>query len=166
MRKRIIASASKTFFVFLTGVLAGCCSEKGAPVDALPPEQLNWVSFAHAKIPYALRYPDLFQADQEQGGSTFFRYNCEVPVVVRFHDEKEGRKRGAWFGNEPVEEIQLSGRAGRKYIYHHQDGPYSVRTIAYVVAYRDKYLALEFRTLDELNEVQKRILDSFTIPAE
>ncbi len=169
MHKRISTSLGKVRVIFVLSALvavSSCCSEKGAPVDALRPDQLQWVSFTHATIPYSLRYPELFKADEEKGGSAFFRYNCEVPMLVRFHDEREGRSRGAWFGHEPVEDIQLSGRAGKKYIYEHQDGPFGARTVAYVVAYRDKYLGLEFRTPGALNEVQQRILDSFTIPTE
>ncbi len=146
--------------------ITSCCTENVPPLSEQQPEQLTWVSYTHPAVPYSLSYPNLFAVDEEKGGSVLFRYGCGVPALVRFHDEKEGRRRGAWFGHEPVEDIQLHGHAGKKYIYEHDDGPFSTRTVAYVVAYRDKYLGLEFRAPGELNEVQQRIFDSFTIPAE
>lgn len=147
-------------------LLMGCCHENVPPLETQKPDALAWVSYTHPAIPYSLRYPDLFSVEEEKVGSVFFRYGCGVPVVVRFHDETEGRRRGAWFGHKPVEDIQLHGHAGKKYIYEHNDGPFSVRTVAYVVPFRDRYLGLEFRTPGELNEVQKRIFDSFAIPSE
>lgn len=150
----------------LGAVLTSCCRENVPPLAMQQPDQLAWVSYTHSTLPYSLRYPDLFTVDEEKGGSVFFRYGCGVPTVVRFHDEKEGRRRGAWFGHEPVEDIQLNGHAGKKYIYDHNDGPFSVRTVAYVVPFRGKFLGLEFRTPGELNAVQKRILEAFVISAE
>ena len=146
--------------------ISGCCKEEVPALSAQQPDRLTWVSYTHPTLPYSLRYPNLFNAEEEKAGSVFFRYGCGVPVVVRFHDEKEGRRRGAWFGHESVGDIQLNNRAGKKYIYEHQEGPFSTRTVAYVVAYRGKFLGLEFRTPGELNDVQKRIFDSFTLPAE
>jgi len=150
----------------LSLLLLGCCKEDVPPLSEQQPEQLTWVSYTHPALPYSLRYPNLFNAEEEKEGSVFFRYGCGVPVVMRFHDEKEGRRRGAWFGHEPAGDIQLSNRAGKKYIYEHQEGPFSTRTVAYVVEYRGKFLGLEFRTPDELNAVQARLLESFTLPAE
>jgi len=143
--------------------LFGCCKEDVPPLSEQQPDRLQWVSYTHPAISYTLRYPDIFMAEEEKAGSVFFRYGCGVPVVVRFLDEKEGRRRGAWYGHEPLEDIQLSGRAGKKYIYEHNDGPFSIRTVAYVVPYRGKYLGLEFRTPGELNEVQQHVLASFEL---
>lgn len=147
-------------------LLPGCCHENVPPLETQKPDALTWAAYTHSTIPYSLRYPELFSVDEEKAGSVFFRYGCGVPVVVRFHDEKEGRRRGAWFGHEPVEDIRLYGHAGKKYIYDHNDGPFSVRTVAYVIPFRDKFLALEFRTPGELNAVQERILESFAVSAE
>jgi len=84
-----------------------------------------------------------------------------VPILVRYADEQEGKKRDLWFGHEPVEKINLAGRDGNKFIYSHHDGPFSTRTVSYVVAYQAKYLAVEFRASGELNEIQQQVLESF-----
>jgi hypothetical protein len=98
-----------------------------------------------------------------ENGEILFRYGWSVTARVRFNDETEGKKTGAWFGNEPVEKIKLGGRDGEKFIYDHYDGPFAARTVSYVVEYRGKFLGLEFRTGGELNEIQRRMLSSFTL---
>jgi len=57
--------------------------------------------------------------------------------------------------------IELAGKQGLKYVYNHYDAIFYMRTISYVVDYKDKYLGLEFRTDNqELDEIQKKILSS------
>ena len=66
-----------------------------------------------------------------------------------------------WFGHAPANEIELGGKKGFKYTYDHYDGPFYSRTIAYVIAYRGKYLGLEFRTDRDLDAIYQDILASF-----
>lgn len=167
MKTQKIFFPRSLFAMLLAGIfVTSCCQENVPALESLNTDTLTWAAYTHPAVPYSLRYPEVFTVEEEKAGSVFFRYGCGVPVVVRFHDEKEGRRRGAWFGHDPVQDIQLHGHAGKKYIYDHNDGPFSARTVAYVVPFRDKFLGLEFRTPGELNAVQERILESFTMPTE
>ena len=124
---------------------------------------LQLATYRNAILPYSLDYPSGLMPDDENNGTVFFRSDRGVPLVVRYHDEAEGKRRGAWFEYEPVGETELAGRKGQKYIYDHWEGPFHTRTIAYVIAYRGKFLGLEFRTPGELTEIQKQIVESFMI---
>lgn len=138
------------------------CCDQTVPVNALRVDELTWVDYKNPVAAYRLQYPTVFGVDQEAGGTVLFRY-CGVPALVRFTDEAEGRRRGLWFGNEPVADITLAGHAGKKYLYTHYDGPFGVCTVAYVIPYRDKFIGVEFRTAGELGDVQERMLASFTL---
>lgn len=99
---------------------------------------------------------------EEHDGSVLFRNGSDgVPIFVRYSNEQEGKERDIGFGHEPVEKITLAGRDNNKFIYTHHDGPFGTRTVSYVIAHKDKFLGLEFRTPDELNEIQQRVLSSF-----
>lgn len=148
------------------GIVAMSCSKPSVPVQNLKAEEVTWTSYTDPFLSYSLRYPVVFKCEVYSEGSAFFRYDGEVPVVIRYADKKEGKKRGLWFGEEPVGTIALAGRTGDKYIYKHWDGPFAARTIAYVIPYQEKFLGIEFRTPNELNEIQQQMLDSFKLPKE
>ena len=148
----------------LLPLLIGCTEEKS--LHSLNVDSLSWTEYTNREVRYSLRYPTVFTVDDDAADNVFLRYSGAPPVVVRFIDEEEGRRRGTWFGHNPVEDIQLASRSGKKYVCDHWDGPFRARTIAYVIPYRDKYLGLEFRTDRELYPVQERILSSFTLPAQ
>jgi hypothetical protein len=122
--------------------------------------EVVWTRYSNPVLGYSLDYPDTYTLT-EGGNHILLGYHSDPQVLVRYTDEAEGRQRGLWFGHAPADSIQLGGRPGKKYEYDHGDGPFYSRTIAYVVDYRDRYLGLEFRTNNELNDVEKQILQSF-----
>jgi hypothetical protein len=110
----------------------------------------------------SINYPIVLQLEEFGNQSVLFRNGSDgVPILVRYSDEQEGKKRDIWFGHEPVEKITHAGRAGNKYIYSHHDGPFGMRTVSFVVKHQGKFLGLEFRALDDLNERQQHVLESF-----
>lgn len=146
--------------IALHGVILGC--RKGVDLYNLRADQINWSTYTNSKLGYTISYPTVLQLEEFGNGSVLFRNGMDgVPILVRYADEQEGKKRDLWFGHEPVEKINLAGRDGNRFIYSHHDGPFSTRTVSYVVAHQEKYLAVEFRAAGELNEIQRRVLDSF-----
>ncbi len=146
--------------IALHGVILGC--RKGVDLYNLRADQINWSTYTNSKLGYTISYPAVLQLEEFGDGSVLFRNGSDgVPILVRYADEQEGKKRDLWFGHEPVGKINLAGRDGSKFIYSHHDGPFSTRTVSYVVAHQEKYLAVEFRAAGELNEIQQRVLESF-----
>ncbi len=82
----------------------------------MPNKRMNLTDIPLRSIPVGYPYRSA-QSRRFEDGEVFFRYGMGVPVLVRFTDEAEGRKRGAWFGHEPVEKIKLAGHDGEKFIY-------------------------------------------------
>jgi hypothetical protein len=104
----------------------------------------------------------MLQLEEFGDNNVLFRNGSDgVPILVRYSDEQEGRKRDIWFGHEAIEKITLAGHAGNKFIYTHHDGPFGARTVSYVVEHKGKFLGLEFRTPNDLNEIQQRVWASF-----
>jgi hypothetical protein len=142
--------------------ILGCNSGAAMTLD---PESQTWSTYLDATLGYSVRHPEVFHARPEGDGNTLFRFaGGGVPVLVRYTTAAEGRRRGAWFGQPAAEAITLAGIAGHKYAYEHWDGPFSTRTVAYVIPWNDRWLGLEFRTPGELSPVQERMLDSFRLP--
>ena len=164
--KRFVGLPAWVVVLILTGGVvagtAGCCTEALGDLD---PEHLTWVTYRNPQLGYSLEYPSIFRL-REHGGTAIFRYGWGVPVLVRFTDEADGRHRGLWFGQDPTGPIELSGRQGQRYAYEHWDGPFSSRTVSYVIPLQGRYLGFEFRTGGDLNPVQQRMLDSFKLSPE
>jgi len=123
---------------------------------------VNWQTYSNKNLNISLSYPDIYTVDENlDAHGTLFRYGGHPVISLRFTDEHQGKKHGLWFGNQPEKSIELAGKQGLKYVYNHYDAIFYMRTISYVVDYRDKYLGLEFRTdNEELDEIQQRILNS------
>jgi len=150
------------FFCIIAWLGLGLGCRQGVDLYNLRADQVNWSTYTNSRLGYSVSYPAVLQLEEFGDGSVLFRNGMDgVPILVRFADEQEGKKRDLWFGHEPVEKINLAGRDGNKFIYSHHDGPFSTRTVSYVVAHQEKYLAVEFRASGELNEIQRRVLDSF-----
>lgn len=148
-------------FALLVSALG--CVAQSAPTADLDPEALTWVEYAEPAVGYRFSHPDLM-TPMSQAASVLLRMPGHgVPALVRFTTEAEGRRRGAWFGHPAAAAATLAGRPAEIFDYTHWDGPVGDRTLAYVVPWRERWLALEFRTPGELSAVQQRILDSFTL---
>lgn len=165
IQKRLLQSHS-VFLLLAMLILGSGCRMNSPLLKNLKAGEVSWVTYSNTNLWYTITYPAVFEPEVYDDGNVLFRYGSGVPVLVRYTDEKTGRKRGAWFGHQPVAPITLGGRKGNKFIYEHWDGPFVSRTVSYVVEHRGKFLALEFRTPDELYEIQRRMLASFTFPVE
>ncbi len=151
----------QTIALGLAIIISGCSSPK-TPLENLNASDLKWATYTNDKLNYSIEYPSVLTPSGSENGEVLFRYGWGVTARVRYRNETDGKKTGAWFGNEPVEKIKLGGHDGEKFIYEHYDGPFAARTVSYVVEYRGKFLGLEFRTGGELNEIQRRMLSSFS----
>ena len=135
-----------------------------------------WSRYTHEELGFSLDVPDAMNAEQDSAGIVLSLDGSGL-VFVSYISESEADDRGLWGGRESVGDTQLGGIAGRKYVYDHFDALAGVHTIAHVVPWRDKFLALEFRTRRtslfeelglirvaedrELNEAELRMLNSF-----
>ena len=141
--------------LLLVGSLAPACEVSPEPLED---HGLEWTTY-ESETGFFIDHPSVVEAIPE-GAGVAFAYKG-TPVRVIFTDSATAADHGLWVRSDPVEEIELAGRPGQKYVYNHWDGPVYVRTVAFVVPYRDQWLAVEFRTPDELTSVQQRMLASF-----
>lgn len=155
-------SKSAIFVMLFALIGTSGCGSKSPALESLRAENLTWTQYTSEELNFSIDYPTILKPEGSEKGEVIFRYGWGAPVVVRFVDEAEGKDRGVWFGNTPAAKIKLASHDGEKFVYDHYDGPFSARTVSYVVTYRGKFLGLEFRTGGDLNEIQKRMLDSFT----
>lgn len=154
---------------FLLGALAlvfaGC--QDRAP--GLPPmDTLTWKTFSNPVSGYRMEIPTVFSPQSGHGDrDTLFRYEGFPLLAVNFTDEAEARQRGLWATSDPVGTAEIAGRKAELYRYRHYDGPSFMTTVSYVVEYRGRYLAFEFRTEDPvLGAIQQRIIDSIRLEDE
>ena len=148
--------------IAVTVLMLALLAALGCRVDPIElPTPQGWHPYENAALGVAFDVPDfLEQKNYGDAAGTVFRYNGANAVLLRFADEKEGKRRGLWHGHPDVGAITLGGRAGRRYQYVHNDGPIWDSTDAYVVPYRGKELGLEFRTRNDA-AVRERMLASF-----
>ena len=148
-------------FTLLLALIGVSSCQARQPLDL---NQVQWLTYTNSVLKYSLSYPNAYTVEPEvDDTNVMFKTSMyNVPLVVRYTTEAEGRQRGLWFGNPPTAPIELSGKKGYKYVYSHYDGPFGERTIAYVIEYKDRFLGLEFRADGEdLDGIQKQILESF-----
>ena len=144
---------------FIAIVLIGCSQ----PIPkSLETGTFGWVTYSNTQLAYSLKYPDIYTKSEERDGKDIvFQYDGITAMRVLFVSEEEGTNRGLWVKSKPVEEIEMAGVKGYRYVYNHYDLLASVHTISCVIEYKGKLLGLEFRTDENiLDDVQKTILNS------
>ena len=152
------------FLAVLCGGFSGCLSN---PPDLAPLADGPWSTYTNDAVGYSVDHPEALAVESFNDGQDIaFRYQGSPVVRVVRVTEDQGRRRGLWVGHAPVGTTPLAGREAKRYIYEHDDGPFVLRTISYVVEHGGKLLALEFRTNGEEGPVHRRILDSFRIREE
>ena len=136
-------------------VVAGCRQQAPrAPAEG----SFEWTTYANEAVGYKMEIPDVYRIDEEGGGdAVYFRWDGRVPVKVYLTDERNGRRKGLWPGEDPSGPIELGGRPGQLYEYDHWDGPFNSAIRAYVVPHEGKELGLEFRSDEELHAVNQRM---------
>lgn len=144
-------------------VAAGLCS---ACTTGESPEPeagtFEWTTFTNETVGFRMEVPDLYEADEEAGGhAALFRWRRGVPVKTYWSTAEESRHRGLWYGESAVGVATLGGIEGDRYEYSHCDGPLCSRMVSFVVPWRGRQLALEFRSDGELNATNRHILQSF-----
>jgi hypothetical protein len=143
---------SRSLFVVLGAVLGGAAlayfllSPYRDPELPSPPlSLLEWTSYSDERIGFSIAVPVAFTASSGED-SLLFAMDGATLVQVGWLDEATADARGLWADHEPVSDIELGGRPGKHYIYNHYDGLRGVRTHAWVVPHRGRYLAVEIRT--------------------
>lgn len=152
------------FMIMGAGLVTGCRSSAPQNISI---EDVRWARLEHDALGFSFKYPDCYIPEEYYDGRTIlFKYADEPVMRVVFADETEDSDRGLWFGHEPHGGIELDGRPGYRYVYHHFNGPFHCRIVSHVVEHKGKYLALEFRSDDGLDAVQKEILRSFSFSSQ
>jgi hypothetical protein len=130
----------------------------------LDPAKVTWIRYEDQGLGYAISYPHVYSPSaSDDGAYVIFRYGRFSPLIIRWVDPQEGRQRGLWFSSKPIEEIEMGGVRGEKFVYTHWDGPFGARMITHVISCKGKYLGVELRSNGELDEVQREILCSVTL---
>jgi hypothetical protein len=145
------------------GLLAACRGEAPPAPDA---ETVQWRDYHASELGVSLRVPSSFDVD-EQGPEVSFRSE-EGPTAFRlvWVTEQDADERGLWAGHDGAR-ATLAGHDALLYDYDHADFGRRVRTIAYVVPWRERYLGLEFRTDEpELPPVYRSVLESVRFDGE
>ena len=92
-----------------------------------------------------------------------FRYD-EFPVlIVRTVKSNSRKKDWLWPDEDMVGDFQINGENYAHYDYNHCDGPFCMRTLAYVRLHNENKIVVEFRTNNNLDKVQEEILRSFRL---
>lgn len=153
--------------VLAISALAVLALATGCTVDE-PPEpeadSYEWTTYTNDAAGFKIEIPDVYGPTEEAGGrAVLFRWSRGVPVKAYWTTATEAGHRGLWFDESPAGAATLGGLDGDRYEYTHCDGPVCSRMVSFVVPWRGRQLALEFRSDGELNATNRRILDSFTL---
>lgn len=106
--------------------------------------QVTWKAYRHPDLRYVVDFPDAFAVAQDGDEVTFTLDGSRI-VWITLLTTEEADRRGRWAGHPPIADIELAGIAGKKYLYNHFDVGEGVETLAWVIPFEDKFLALEVR---------------------
>lgn len=139
----------------------GCLSAPDTPQAGT----FEWKSYRNERMGVSLEYPGAYEPDEwAAGADVAFRLKGAPAIRLTFRTEEDALHHGLWAEHQPVSDVTFAGRAGKRYEYNHYDGPFGSPVLAFVIPYKGKYLALEFRTTNtELDDVQRRMLESVTV---
>lgn len=132
----------------------------------LDPDKVEWDPYYDPDISVEMQTPSTYAIEVSNNGSIKFRYKADIPVQLLIITEAEGKKKKLWFDEIPIEESDLGGVPGQKYVYSHISGISSKRYVAYVIPYNnepDTYMAFIVRVdnnTNELDEVHKYMRNS------
>jgi hypothetical protein len=73
-------------------LVLGGCQLSGPP--SLDLASVHWASYESPSLGFALSYPDVYAPSASDDSYVPFRYGRFTPLIIRFVDEPEGRKRG------------------------------------------------------------------------
>tara|TARA_Y100000590_G_scaffold404917_1_gene492824 strand:+ start:2518 stop:2913 length:396 start_codon:yes stop_codon:yes gene_type:complete len=127
--------------------------------------KLEWATYNNEQVGYTVQYPTAFTLQNNSNGrDLILRHNGFPVIAINYTTREEAVSRDLWAGYEPAGDIELAGKAGKKYIYKHYDGPFYMRTFSYVIEHNNRFLALEFRIKnDSVDSLQQHILQSFSM---
>ncbi|MGI9516949.1 MAG: hypothetical protein ACR2NP_07895 [Pirellulaceae bacterium] len=144
-------------------------------------DRVNWTRYTHAGLGVSLDVPESLHIE-ESSDNVSMSLDGSGLVFISWISENDADDRGLWGGRQPNGDTKLGGVAGKKYVYDHFDALAGVHTIAHVVPFRDKFLALEFRTRRitvfeelglirgtedrDLNQAELRMLNSFRFESD
>lgn len=140
--------------------LLGTC--RSAPQEV--PSDVAWKTWTNAAAGYSLEVPEVYRAVVLDGGNAvFFRWRKAAPAKVYLTDLESARRHGLWTDERATGAATLAGQPATRYDYRHCDGPLCSRMTSFVISRGDRWLALEFRSEGDLNNVNQRILASLSL---
>ena len=154
-------TALKLVLALTSVILAGLSACRTSSGPAFDTWEGGWAEYVDARLGIRFHYPDVLVRELDETGEVVLSYRGACNVRVVFVDESVGRERGLWFGHQAVSDESLGGRSAQKYVYDHYDGPFAVRTVSYVVPYRDRYLGIEFRPGGMPQDARGQLLETF-----
>jgi len=130
----------------------------------LDPATASWMTYEHEALGFSCELPREYRAETDEDGVRF-RFEGAPLVSISLTTRERAADRGLWGEHDPVGETELGGRPGALYRYEHYDGPFGMPVVSYVVPYRGRFLAVEFRNTG-LDAVDRRVLGSFRFREE
>ncbi len=148
--------------LFLTLLITGC---EDRPPPPLSMATVEWATYSNEQVGYTVQYPAAFTLQNSSNGRDLqLRHDGFPVIVINYTTRQEAEGRGLWADHEPVGDVELAGKTGKKYVYNHYDGPFYMRTHSYVIEHNDRFLAVEFRTKsNSADSLQQHILQSFSL---
>ena len=123
---------------------------ENTPPPALSIAKVEWATYNNERVGYKLQYPAAFNLKTDLNGKDLLLKHGGFPVMaINYTNENEAHDRGLWADHEPVGNIILANKKGKKYVYNYFNGPFFMRTLSYVIEYQSHFLAVEFRTENE-----------------
>ena len=145
------------FFALAWAGLFSACRSAGP--GAVDPDQAHWVEFHHEGLALTLQYPsDYTVKEYGQGGEICFRMDGTPALWVHHLTEEQATARGLWAHHQASGHGELDGRPATRYEYDHPDLFSVSPTVSWVVPYRARFLAFEFREMNV--DLQQRVLES------
>ena len=123
-------------------------------------QSLNWRIYQNQPLGFQMEVPQEYHIE-EIDDEVRMSFQDTTLVSISLLDFEAAQQRGLWASHHPDGEFVLGGISGHHYSYHHFDLLFGVHARAVVVPYRDRFLALEFRTrrisiLEDLGLVARR----------
>ena len=135
--------------------------------QSTPPENLDynktkWKTYINHRFGFKIKYPAYYRV-HEYREEVIFRYDNFPVLLVRSVSNNSRKKDWLWKPEDANGNVIINGETWNHYLYNHCDGPYCMRTLAYVSMHREKEIGVEFRTNKKLDQVQQEILESFRL---
>lgn len=125
----------------------------------------DWKTYTNTALGFSLKYPSEYAVRvNDQSNITQVIWSTESTTVmeVQYRVDSVDGSLSTWYDSEPIEDIALGDKSGKKFIYRYCDGPgCGSDTVAYVVKHSSRLLGLEFVGDKTIDTTENQILSTF-----